>query len=237
MPLLRRVEVPKRSDGIFPRSPGSNSLGAPDWWDLADTPRNDPDQVLVAAAKRGDLDAFEALVHRHQAVVCGQVRAMVGSGGGDVDDIAQEVFVRAYRFLRTFRGDASFRSWLYRVAVNVTRTYHERRTRQQAVWADSGEGTAASVIDRCLDAADLEAGYLRRDVIERALSTLPPELRESLVLRDVHGFEYQEIAQAMDVPLGTVESRIFRARQRLRPLLAEFQGRRTTRVKQSTGKQ
>jgi RNA polymerase sigma-70 factor (ECF subfamily) len=203
----------------------SKQIGAPDWWDLADTPVHDTDQVLVAAAKRGDLDAFEVLVRRHEAVVYRQVRAIVGSQTEDADDIAQEVFVRAYRFLGKFRGDSTFRSWLYRVAINVTRTYHGRRARQQMVWADSGEGTDASVIDRHSDLEDLEGGFLRRDVIAKALASLPSELRESVVLRDVHGFEYQEIADAMGVPLGTVESRIFRARQRLRPLLADLLGR------------
>jgi RNA polymerase sigma-70 factor (ECF subfamily) len=111
------------------------------------------------------------------------------------------------------------------VAINVTRTYHGRRARQQMVWADSGEGTEASVIDSHSDLDDLEGGFLRREVIAKALASLPAELRESVVLRDVHGFEYQEIADAMGVPLGTVESRIFRARQRLRPLLADLLGR------------
>ena len=81
------------------------------------------------------------------------------------------------------------------------------------------------MIDNHSDAVDLEQAYLRRELIEKALNTLPPELRESVVLRDVHSFEYQEIADALGVPLGTVESRIFRARQRLRPLLAELLGR------------
>jgi RNA polymerase sigma-70 factor (ECF subfamily) len=214
------------SGEIFPTESWSYVPERLIWWDLADTPIDDPDQVLVAAAKRGDLDAFEVLVQRHQAQVCRQVRAMVGGSGVDVDDIAQEVFVRAHRFLGKFRGDSSFRSWLYRVAANVTRSYHGRRARQESVWADSGEGTDASLMEGHSDLHDLECGYLRRDLIAKALATLPADLRESVVLRDVHGFEYQEIATAMGVPLGTVESRIFRARQRLRPLLAELLGRR-----------
>jgi RNA polymerase sigma-70 factor (ECF subfamily) len=203
----------------------SKCCGAPDRWLLADSSTHDAGQVLVQAAKRGDNDAFEVLVRQHAAVVYRQVRGSSGVLAEDADDIAQEVFVRAYRFLGTFRGESSFRSWLYRLTINVTRTYQRRRSRHWRFWADSGEGTEACVIDNHSDAVDLEQAYLRRELIEKALNTLPPELRESVVLRDVHGFEYQEIADAMGVPLGTVESRIFRARQRLRPLLAELLGR------------
>ena len=106
----------------------------------------------------------------------------------------------------------------------MTRTHRLRCTRQQAVWADSGEGTTASVIESHFEVDDLEWKYVRRELIARALASLPADLRESVVLRDVHGFEYQEIADAMGVPLGTVESRIFRARKRLRPLLADLLG-------------
>ena len=192
---------------------------------MADTPKEDPDQALLTAARRGDLDAFETLVKRHETVVYNLVRTLVGNRA-DVEDIAQEAFVRAYRFLKQFRGDSTFRTWLFRVVVNTTRSYQGRRTRQQKVWGDSGEGTAASLSERLPDPTSLEDTYLRRDVIARALATLPADMRESLVLRDVHGLDYHEIAVAMDVPLGTVESRIFRARQRLRPLLAELLGRR-----------
>ena len=163
-------------------------------------------------------------MRRHEALVYRHVRALAREPAEDVDDLAQEVFVRAYRFLGNFRGESSFRSWLYRVAINVTRTHRLRRTRQQAVWADSGEGTTASVIESHSEVDDLEWKYVRRELIARALASLPADLRESVVLRDVHGFEYQEIADAMGVPLGTVESRIFRARKRLRPLLADLLG-------------
>ena len=177
------------------------------------------DRVLVMRARRGDLAAFEALVRRHQPLVGRHVRSIVGSRCLDADDITQEVFVRAYRFLGRFRGDSSFGSWLYRVTVNVTRSHRGRRLRQEPVWGDSGEGTAASVIETCRHAADLERDVADRDLIDKALATLPEGLRRSIVLRDLHGLDYQEIADATGVPLGTVESRLFRARQRLRPIL------------------
>ena len=177
------------------------------------------DLVLVRQARAGDLVAFDRLVRRHYPVVSRHVRSIVGSRSLDVDDITQEVFVRAYRFLGRFRGDSSFGSWLYRVTVNVTRSHHGRRQRQQPVWGDSGEGTDSSVIDTCRQANDLEYDYARRDLIDKALATLPAVLRHSIVLRDLHGLDYREIAAATGVPLGTVESRLFRARQRLRPML------------------
>jgi RNA polymerase sigma-70 factor (ECF subfamily) len=177
------------------------------------------DRRLVSDARRGDLAAFEMLVSRYQRLVTRQVRSIVGSRCLDADDITQEVFVRAYRFLGQFRGDSSFASWLYRVTVNVTRSHHLRRLRQQRVWGDSGEGTDASVIESCRHTADLERDYARRDLIDKALATLPEGLRRSVVLREVHGLDYQEIAAITGVPLGTVESRLFRARQRLRPIL------------------
>ena len=179
----------------------------------------DVDRALVSRARRGDLAAFEMLVGRYQPVVSRQVRSIVGRRCLDADDITQEVFVRAYRFLGRFRGDSSFGSWLYRVTVNVTRSHHGRRVRQQPVWGDSGEGTAASVIDSCQHADDLERDFAQRDLIDKALATLPEGLRRSIVLRDLHGLDYQEIAAVTGVPLGTVESRLFRARQRLRPML------------------
>ncbi len=182
-------------------------------------PERAVDRLLVSKARRGDLAAFEMLVCRHQPVVSRHVRSIVGSTCPDIDDITQEVFVRAYRFLGRFRGDSSFASWLYRVTVNVTRSHHDRRLRQQRVWGDSGEGTAASVIDSCHHADDPERDFAQRDLIDKALATLPEGLRRSIVLRDLHGLDYREIAAATGVPLGTVESRLFRARQRLRPML------------------
>ena len=177
------------------------------------------DRRLVSQARRGDRAAFEALVCRYQPVVSRHVRSIVGSNCLDADDITQEVFVRAYRYLGRFRGDSAFGSWLYRVTVNVTRSHHGRRRRQEPVWGDSGEGTDASVIDQCRHGDDLERDFAQRDLIDKALATLPEGLRRSIVLRDLHGLDYQEIAAATGVPLGTVESRLFRARQRLRPML------------------
>ncbi len=190
---------------------------------MADT-GDDRDQILVRQVQRGDPDAFDGLVRRHQAGVYNLVRSMVGPNA-DAEDLAQEVFVRAHRSLGRFRGDSSVRTWLFAVAINLSRSYRTARHRRQGIWVDSGEGTEASVIDRHPDAADVERSYMRRQLIQRALDALPLELREAVVLRDLHGMDYREIADMLEVPNGTVESRIFRARRRLRPMLGALLGR------------
>jgi RNA polymerase sigma-70 factor (ECF subfamily) len=184
---------------------------------LANLLSDDPDRDLLPAAIRGDLDAFDALVRRYQARMVSFARTLSGVPE-DAEDLAQEVFVRVFRSLGSFRGDSSFRTWVYRVAINVSRTHRSRRLRERAVWQDSGADA-----DTAFDPpgrTDLEAGLIARDAIERALRGLPDDLRTAVTLRDVHGLEYREIASATGVPIGTVESRIFRARQRLKAALA-----------------
>jgi RNA polymerase sigma-70 factor (ECF subfamily) len=172
----------------------------------------------VKAAAEGDADAFEALVRRYQGRIIGFVRGLTGNAA-DAEDLAQEVFVRIYRSLGKFRGESTFKTWLYTVAVNVARSHHSRRTRQQPVWGDSGADETRP-FDPPDASADVESTLVRREAIERALGDLPEELREAVTLRDVHGLEYRDIAEATGAPMGTVESRIFRARQRLRRALA-----------------
>ncbi len=153
-------------------------------------------------------------------------RAMT-AGHADADDLAQESFVRAWRSLGSFRFDSTFRTWLHGIAVNVIRTHRGRLGRLRRLF-----GAPARDRDPLADAAEpasaddgIEAPLAMREQIDRALASLPVELREAVILRDVQGLEYREIAQALRVPLGTVESRIFRARQRLRPLLEPLRGR------------
>ena len=179
--------------------------------------------MQLAAA--GDRDAFDALVRRHQARTYNFVRTMVHDDA-DAEDLTQDVFVRVWKSIGRFRGDSAFSTWLFRIAVNVARTHLSRRSR----WRLFSRPASDESPDAPADAEDLpsperlEDDVVRRDLIDRALATLSPDLRAAVTLRDVEGLEYREIARALDIPLGTVESRIFRARQRLRPLLAPLLG-------------
>lgn len=186
----------------------------------------DPDAELVAAAITGDRDAFEALVRRHQTRIVNYAMAIV-KYPADAEDVAQETFIRAYRSLTRFRGDSSFKTWLYTIATNAARTGLERRIRRNRLEDESLDDEAAPLAagDVPAGGADAETTLLQRESIDRALAALPPDLRIAVVLRDVEGLDYKEIAAATGAPIGTVESRIFRARRRLRALLQPLIGR------------
>jgi RNA polymerase sigma-70 factor, ECF subfamily len=179
----------------------------------------DPDRALVDAAAGGSREAFDELVRRHQAAMITLARVLTG-GRGDADDLAQEVFVRAWRNLRGFRGDSTFRTWLHRVAINVIRTSQTRQGRLARLFVARGRDDERP--DPASGDEPVDAALARRQMIDRALATLPEELRVAVTLRDMQGLEYKEIAAALEVPIGTVESRIFRARQKLKPLLASL---------------
>ena len=177
----------------------------------------DPDRALVEAAAGGSREAFDELVRRHQAAIITLARVLTG-GRGDPDDLAQDVFVRAWRNLGSFRGESTFRTWLHRVAINVIRTSQSRQGRLMRLFVSRDrdeEPPEQPAWDEPVDTA-----LARRQVIGRALAALPEDLRIAVTLRDLQGMDYKEIAAALDVPIGTVESRIFRARQKLKPLLA-----------------
>lgn len=168
----------------------------------------------------GDADAFEALVRRYEQRIVSLAGTLVGPG--EAEDLAQEVFVRVYRALPTFRGESAFRTWLYRIAMNVGRSYRSHWWKRAPVWGDSGADETSAFDPE--DSADFETTWLTRDAIERALEGLPEDLRVAVVLRDLHGLEYREISDTTGVPIGTVESRIFRARRRLRRALEPARG-------------
>ena len=180
----------------------------------------DPDRAAFEDAAAGDTRAFEVLVLRYQARIVNYASAMVRDAGA-AEDVAQETFVRAWRGMGRFRGESSFKTWLYRIATNVARTHLDRRGRQARI-ADRSLDDEAEPLqagDVPSPAPDAETSLVRREAIDRALSELPDELRLALVLRDVEGLDYKEIAGVTGAPIGTVESRIFRARRRLRTLL------------------
>jgi len=127
-----------------------------------------------------------------------------------------------WRSLRGFRGDSTFRTWLHRIAVNVIHSHHGRVSRLRQIFPDAPRTVDEPMddpIERAPDPGDMEADVLLRDAIDKALAALPDELRVAVTLRDVQGLDYKEIAGVLGVPIGTVESRIFRGRQRLKPLL------------------
>lgn len=182
----------------------------------------DPDHTLVEAARQGDRDAVDTLVRRYQVRIFNFARALTAVDA-DAEDLAQETFIRAFRGLPRFRGESSFKNWLYSIATNAARTHRGKRVRQSAVWDDRIETDDMPEHHLADRAESAEATAIRRQALDRALSALPKDQRVAVVLHDVEGLEYQEIATVLAVPIGTVMSRIFRARKRLRPLLSDLQ--------------
>lgn len=178
---------------------------------------SDSDLALVRAAAGGDEDAFAGLVRRHQRRVFNLARTLTGNED-EAEDLAQETFIRAYRGLARFRGDSAFTTWLYRITVNVFRSRRSRRSLWSRMFSTDGDAPHAVAIDAS-PASDVESSLVRRDLIDKALARIPDDLRLAVTLRDVEGLEYREIADVLAIPIGTVMSRIFRGRQRLRTAL------------------
>ena len=191
----------------------------------------DADALLVDRAKRGDVRAFEMLVVKYQR----RVERLIGRMVRDTDlvqDIAQESFIRAYRALPQFRGEAAFYTWLYRIAVNTAKKALMDMKRDPLVFesarAGGGEeGEETSRIENELsDGETPEALLASKEIaaaVNAAIEALSEDLRQAITLREIEGLSYEEISEAMNCPIGTVRSRIFRAREaiatRLRPLL------------------
>jgi RNA polymerase sigma-70 factor, ECF subfamily len=204
------------------------------------------DERVVEQAVAGSREAFDELVRRHRNQIYTLIRTLAGDAA-DADDLTQECFVRAYVAIVRFRQEGTFRTWITRIAVNVVRTHlaRQRRGGRHAVSLDvahgfgngSGSGgggehghayahaQALEVNAALMVSSDVEVTLSRRQAIVRALAMLPEECRVALTLRDVQGFEYHEIAEVLNVPIGTIESRVFRARRRLRPLLQQWRPR------------
>ena len=184
------------------------------------------DQQLVERVQQGDNRAFDLLVKKYQHKVMNLISRYVKQQG-DVADVAQEAFIKAYRALPKFRGDSAFYTWLYRIAVNTAKNYLVAQGRKppasdvDAEDAEYFEGAGA-----LKDSATPERQLLTDEiqtVVLKAIEELPDDLRRAITLREIDGLGYEEIAIEMDCPIGTVRSRIFRAREaidnQLRPLL------------------
>ena len=192
------------------------------------------DQQLVVRAQAGDKRAFELLVIKYQRKV-ERLLSRIIRNQDEIQDVAQESFIKAYRALANFRGDSAFYTWLYRISVNTAKNYLVSQGRRAPTStgydAEEAEGFEDAVGLR--DNATPDALLMSKQIAEIVNSTidkLPEELRTAITLREIEGLSYEEIAQIMDCPIGTVRSRIFRAREavaeQLRPQLGTTKDRR-----------
>jgi RNA polymerase sigma-70 factor (ECF subfamily) len=167
------------------------------------------DEWLVRRSRAGDREAFGQLVSRHQSAVYRVVRGILGDPA-ESEDVAQEVFLKAYANLARFRGDSSLFTWLYRIAVNEALRARKRRP------LPTLEALPETEVPPSEPDAEGDAPTLA--TLQRMLAKLPDDYRAIVTLRDLEGLSYQEIAETLEIPIGTVESRLFRARQDLRAL-------------------
>lgn len=184
------------------------------------------DQELILRVQRGDKRAFDLLVLKYQQKVINLVSRYVRDSS-EAQDVAQEAFIKAYRALPRFRGESAFYTWLYRIAINTAKNYivsQSRRPPSNGVEADVAEQLDAGV--RLQEHATPENFLLEKEIaqtVRQAIDDLPDDLRTAITLRELEGLSYEEIANTMSCPVGTVRSRIFRAREaidaRLKPLL------------------
>ena len=174
------------------------------------------DQQLVARVQKGDSRAFDMLVLKYQHRIMGLISRYVHDSD-EVQDVAQEAFIKAYRALPRFRGDSAFYTWLYRIAINTAKNHLVSRSRrppgsdveiEDAEYFEAGDALRTiETPETALFGAELKA------VVERAIGELPDDLRTAVTLREFDGLSYEDIADVMDCPVGTVRSRIFRARE------------------------
>ena len=182
------------------------------------------DEELVARVQRGEKSAFDLLVRKYQHRIVKLVGRYVRNPDDALED-AQEAFIKAYRALANFRGDSAFYTWLYRIAINTAKNHLValgRRPRE--VELEGPDGEAVNIDDLQQDDETPEKILLVdeiRNTILRTIDSLPEDLRTAIVLREVEGLSYEEIADAMDCPIGTVRSRIFRAREAIADELCE----------------
>ncbi len=178
--------------------------------------------AVIRAVLNGDVNAFETLVKEYEKNVYNLALRMTGNSE-DAADMSQEAFIKAYNSLSSFRGDSKFSVWLYRIVSNVCLDYLRSRTRKPTVSLstenDDGDDVELDIADETQSPELLLDRSLTRDAVRRGLASLPPDHREILLLREIQGLSYEEIAAALDLEAGTVKSRIFRARKKLSSFL------------------
>jgi len=185
------------------------------------------DQQLVERAQRGDKHAFELLVSKYQRKL-GRLLTRFIRDPAEVEDVCQEAFIKAYRALPSFRGDSAFYTWLYRIGINTAKNYLVAMGRRAPTSTefDSEEAENFEDADQLRDINTPESLMMTRqigDTVNESMAQLPEDLRTAITLREIEGMSYEDIAVIMNCPIGTVRSRIFRAREaiseKLRPLL------------------
>jgi RNA polymerase sigma-70 factor (ECF subfamily) len=192
------------------------------------------DQQLVERVQRGDKHAFDLLVGKYQRKL-GRLISRFVRDTGEAEDVTQEAFIKAYRALPGFRGDSAFYTWLYRIGINTAKNYLLANKRRAPTSTPFDAEDAESFEDGGLlqEVSTPENELMSKQVVsvvQATLQQLPEDLRSALTLREIEGLSYEEIASVMNCPVGTVRSRIFRAREavaeKLRPLLETSQGNR-----------
>lgn len=192
------------------------------------------DQGLVERAQGGDKHAFDLLVSKYQRKL-GRLLSRFIRDSAEVEDVTQEAFIKAYRALPSFRGESAFYTWLYRIGINTAKNYLVSQSRRAPTTTefDADDAETFEDGDQLRDINTPESVLLSKQIgetVNTAMDALPEELRVAIVLREIEGLSYEEIAQIMNCPIGTVRSRIFRAREavaaKLRPLLDTAPDRR-----------
>ena len=192
------------------------------------------DQEWVRRVQHGDKHAFDFLVKKYQRRLARLLSRFVRDPA-EVEDVTQEAFVKAYRALPGFRGESAFYTWLYRIGINTAKNYLVAAKQRPNLSADfeDEDGDKTSAGEQIPDLNTPETEYMNRQIVEtvnQAVATLPEDLRTAITLREMEGLSYEDIAIAMDCPIGTVRSRIFRARDaisaQLKPLLTPAQNKR-----------
>ena len=186
------------------------------------------DEAIVKRVQDGDVNAYNILVIKYQHKVIQVVSKFLGNSA-DVNEVDQQAFIKSYKAINSFRGESSFYTWLYRIVVNAAKTFLESNSKHKYnVDVDSEEfqsideqGVLASkdTPDRIIESQELQ------QVILKAMNELPEELRQAITLREVEGMSYEDIAVVLKVPVGTVRSRIFRAREFIEARMSKFAGR------------